>query len=69
VVKDPQIVARGMIAREGDGGYVNQPIHFSSYPQMPQEPAPDLGDDTSAILAEHGFSSEEIAEMRRQGAI
>jgi crotonobetainyl-CoA:carnitine CoA-transferase CaiB-like acyl-CoA transferase len=69
VVKDPQIVARGMIAREGDGGYVNQPIHFSSYPQMPHEPAPDLGDDTNAILAEHGFSSEEIAKMRGQGAI
>ena len=69
VVKDPQILARGMIVPEASGGYVNQPIHFSPYPQMPQQAAPGLGDDTGAVLAEHGFTSDEIAEMREQGAI
>lgn len=69
VVKDPQVVARGMIAPEGNGGYVNQPIHFSRYTQMPQQPAPELGADTIALLAEHGFTSDEIAKMRDQGAI
>jgi crotonobetainyl-CoA:carnitine CoA-transferase CaiB-like acyl-CoA transferase len=69
VVKDPQIVARGMIVPEGNGAYVNQPIHFSQYTQMSQQPAPELGSDTGDLLAEHGFTSEEIANMRDQGAI
>ncbi len=69
VVKDPQVVARGMIVPEANGGFVNQPIHFSPYPEMPQRPAPALGDDTSTVLAEHGFSSDEIEKMRDQGAI
>jgi crotonobetainyl-CoA:carnitine CoA-transferase CaiB-like acyl-CoA transferase len=69
VVRDPQIVARGMIVPEASGGYVNQPIHFSSYTNMPQQPAPGLGDDTAAVLAECGFSGEDIAKMKEQGAI
>ena len=69
IVKDPQVVARGMIVPEANGGYVNQPIHFSSYQQMPQQPAPDLGDDTAAVLAECGFSAEDVAKMKEQGAI
>jgi crotonobetainyl-CoA:carnitine CoA-transferase CaiB-like acyl-CoA transferase len=69
VVRDPQILARGMIVPEANGGYVNQPIHFSPYAQMPQQHAPELGADTRAVLAEHGFTSDEIAKMRDQGAI
>ena len=59
----------GMIVPEANGGYVNQPIHFSPYSQMPQQPAPEFGADTCAVLAEYGFTSDEIAKMRDQGAI
>jgi crotonobetainyl-CoA:carnitine CoA-transferase CaiB-like acyl-CoA transferase len=69
VVRDPQIVARGMIVPDAGGGYVNQPIRFSSYTDMPQQPAPGLGDDTAAVLAECGFSGDDIARMKEQGAI
>jgi crotonobetainyl-CoA:carnitine CoA-transferase CaiB-like acyl-CoA transferase len=69
IVNDPQIRARGMIVTDGDGGYVNQPIHFSAYPQTPQQAAPKLGAHTIAVLAEHGFSTDEIANMKKQGAI
>jgi CoA:oxalate CoA-transferase len=69
VVTDPQVIARGMIVPEANGAFVNQPIHFSAYPEMPQRPAPRLGDDTGAVLSEYGFSSDEIATMRDQGAI
>ena len=58
-----------MIVPEANGGYVNQPIHFSPYAQMPQQPAPEFGADTRAVLAECGFTSDEIAKMRDQGAI
>jgi CoA:oxalate CoA-transferase len=69
VVSDQQILARGMIVPEANGGYVNQPIRFSPYAQMPQQSAPQLGADTLAVLAEHGFTNDEIAKMRDQGAI
>jgi crotonobetainyl-CoA:carnitine CoA-transferase CaiB-like acyl-CoA transferase len=36
---------------------------------MPQQHAPELGANTRAVLAEHGFTSDEIAKMRDQGAI
>jgi CoA:oxalate CoA-transferase len=69
VVKDPQIIARGMIVPQGKGGFVNQPIHFSDYPDLKQQPAPTLGEHTGAILVECGFSAEEISAMKDQGAI
>ena len=46
---------------------MNQPIHFSPYAQMPQQHAPELGADTHAVLAEYGFTSDEIAKMRDRG--
>lgn len=69
VVDDPQVIARGMIRRAGKVGFVNQPIHFSTYPQVPEQPAPQLGEHTQAVLAECGYSTEEILAMKAQGAI
>lgn len=69
VVKDPQVVARGMIRRRGKGGFVNQPIQFSTYPKMPEQAAPLLGEDTQAVLMEYGYSADEISAMKAEGAI
>jgi crotonobetainyl-CoA:carnitine CoA-transferase CaiB-like acyl-CoA transferase len=69
VVNDPQIRARGMIVPQGNGGFVNQPIHFSEYPDMPSKPAPGLGADTETVLREYGFGSEDISKMRSEKAI
>lgn len=69
VVKDPQILARNMIVPQGSGAFVNQPLHFSGYPDMAMHAAPTLGQDTNAVLQEFGYSSEEIAAMKSEGAI
>jgi CoA:oxalate CoA-transferase len=69
VVKDPQVAARQMIRKSGNCQFVNQPIHFSSYTELPNKPAPKFGHDTHRVLVEFGYSPEEIAAMKAQGAI
>ncbi len=44
------------------------PIKLSRTPADPTRPAPALGADTDAVLAEAGFSEDEIAAMRDSGA-
>ena len=68
-VIDPQILARDMIRRSGYGAFVNQPIHFSTYPETPDGPAPALGEHTKLVLADCGYSQEEILAMQEEGAI
>jgi CoA:oxalate CoA-transferase len=69
VVKDPQVAARQMIRKSGNCQFVDQPIHFSSYTELPNEPAPKFGQDTHQVLVQFGYSPEEIAAMKAQGAI
>lgn len=69
VVQDPQVVAREMVRRMNGGGFINQPIKFSSYPAMSERPAPELGEHTQAVLAECGYSADEIAAMKTAGAL
>ena len=68
-VTDPQVVARGMIRRSGERAFVNQPVRFSTYPETPDDPSPALGEHTQAVLAEYGYSNDEIAGMQADGAI
>jgi len=69
VVEDPQVAARHMIRKSGNGQFVDQPIHFSSYAGLPNGPAPKFGQHTHQVLAELGYSPAEIAAMQAQGAI
>jgi crotonobetainyl-CoA:carnitine CoA-transferase CaiB-like acyl-CoA transferase len=36
---------------------------------VPPEPAPHLGQDTVAVLRDHGMAPDEIEVLRRSGAI
>jgi CoA:oxalate CoA-transferase len=69
MVEDEQVVARGMVRRVGECAFVGQPIQFSTYPKLPEQPAPMLGEHTETVLAECGYSTEEISEMKAEGAI
>jgi CoA:oxalate CoA-transferase len=69
VVTDPQVAARGMVRRSGERAFVKQPIVFSTYSEIPDRPAPALGEHTQAMLAECGYSTEEISAMRAEGVI
>jgi crotonobetainyl-CoA:carnitine CoA-transferase CaiB-like acyl-CoA transferase len=46
-----------------------QPIKFTKTPSGVARRAPDLGEDTAAVLAGHGVGEEEIARWKASGAI
>jgi formyl-CoA transferase len=48
---------------------VATPFHLSDVPKRPAGPAPTLGQHTEAVLADYGFSDEEIARLRDAGAL
>ncbi|MDD5247728.1 MAG: CaiB/BaiF CoA-transferase family protein [Rhodocyclaceae bacterium] len=72
--RDPQYLARAMLetAKLPDGREFRMPgivPKLSATPGGTQWLGPQLGEHTDAILAELGFSSDEIAAMRSGGAV
>ena len=62
---DEHVLARGMV---GDG-VLGNPVRLSETPAVSSRgPAPGLGEHTDAVLAEAGFSSQEIGALREAGA-
>lgn len=72
-LNDPHLLARGFIvALEHSVGTVKSvgnPIHFSATPVTYRRPPPLLGQHTAEVLAELGYSSEDIARLRQAGAV
>jgi crotonobetainyl-CoA:carnitine CoA-transferase CaiB-like acyl-CoA transferase len=73
-LSDPQTAARDMLVEVGHStlGQVKTlglPVKFSTTPGKVQTGAPLYGEHTRAILAEHGFSRDEIATLEREGAV
>jgi formyl-CoA transferase len=69
IAEDPHYRARDMILRQQtrDGYELEVPgvvPKLLGTPGTLRSPAPKLGDDTDAVLAELGFSSQEIAALR-----
>ena len=74
VFGDPQIRHLGIaqsVARQNGGELtvVGQPVQLSRTPSRIVAPPPELGEHTGEVLAEFGCSAEEIAELRRCGAV
>ena len=46
-----------------------QPMSLSRTPSRLRTPPPELGEHTDAVLRELGFSAEEIAALRKAGAV
>lgn len=74
VVEDPQFLARGAIveAKHPTHGSFRQlgPVLAGSGPRPPVFEAPDATvTDTDAVLAEAGFTTDEIAALRAEGAV
>lgn len=72
VLAHPQVAARRLI-REIDTPVGRVPaiesaLRFSESP-VAEGPVPSLGGDTDAVLREAGYTEEEIARFRREGAI
>jgi formyl-CoA transferase len=74
VFADPQVVAREMVVETdhpvlGHLRTLGSPIKLSATPAAAGHRAPLLGEHTNEILAECGFSGDEIQSLRRSGAI
>ena len=66
VVRDPQVMARGMLTsgQETDGvRYVRQPLLFDGQASGPRDVAPALGVDTVAVLTGAGIDPAQIDQL------
>jgi formyl-CoA transferase len=55
--------------RLGEQEVQNLPVTLSRTPGAVRTPSPDLGQHTDEILGELGYSKEEVAALRRDGAV
>jgi crotonobetainyl-CoA:carnitine CoA-transferase CaiB-like acyl-CoA transferase len=74
VMNDPQTAARGLIERVthprlGEIPVVGTPLSFSGMKAGVRSPAPLQGEHTDQVLAEHGYSADEIAALRARKVI
>ncbi len=74
MVADPHTQARGMIAKVpaatgGEFAAIGHPIKYSAASTEISRGAPLIGEHTREVLAEYGFSAEEIAALQADGAI
>ena len=74
VMSDPHILARELVVETdhptlGSIRTLGTPLKLSESPLEPGKPAPLLGQHTDEVLREIGFSTEEVVELRRVGAI
>ena len=69
VAADPQVWANDYLVPTDDGPVVGTPVRFSGTPASVGGPAPELGQHTEELLLEHGYSWDDIAALRDEGAI
>jgi crotonobetainyl-CoA:carnitine CoA-transferase CaiB-like acyl-CoA transferase len=74
VIVDPQVHANGYLTtlRHPDKGayqVVSTPLKFQRTPGEAQGPAPEVGQHTELTLLELGYTWDEIAVLKEQGAI
>jgi crotonobetainyl-CoA:carnitine CoA-transferase CaiB-like acyl-CoA transferase len=74
VIVDPQVQANSYLTplRHPDKGVyqvVSAPMRFQRTPGAPQGPAPEVGQHTELTLLDLGYTWEEIAALKAQGAI
>ncbi len=74
VLADPQVKARDMVvevehSRLGKTKATGLPIKFSETPGSVQRGAPTLGEHTDEVLASLGYGPDDIARLRKEGAV
>lgn len=75
VFNDPHIAARNMLVSvddpvAGSRKFARSPLHLSSSPEIPTEPAPQLGGHTAEILKNIlGYGEKEINQLQEQNVI
>jgi crotonobetainyl-CoA:carnitine CoA-transferase CaiB-like acyl-CoA transferase len=75
-VADPHLKTRGVLHHHASAPGIDGPFgvplaafKFAHGGPSIETPPPEFGADTVAVLSEHGYSSEEIAVLRREGVV
>ena len=68
---DAQMQAAGALvpSAHGTGWTVANPVQLAGVSQRAPGPAPDLGQHSSAVLREAGYSGDQIRQLRASGAV
>ena len=66
---DPQILARGMVVRDGGTLQFAPPLKMSEYEFTVERAAPKAGQHTDEILREAGYTAAQIESLRTAGVI
>ncbi|MBI2152661.1 MAG: CoA transferase [Candidatus Rokubacteria bacterium] len=74
MVKDPQVLATGMIVEQehpkaGRFKTIGIPVKLAKSPGRIRTPAPALGEHTEQVLREAGYGDAEIRSLRERGVI
>ena len=74
LVDDPQLVENGMLIEtdETEGPYtctISNPIHIAGEQKRTPTRAPEIGQHSTGVLRDFGFSDEEIADWLRDGVV
>jgi crotonobetainyl-CoA:carnitine CoA-transferase CaiB-like acyl-CoA transferase len=67
--QDPQILARGMVVRDGETLQFAPPLKMSEYEFTAERAAPGAGEHTNEILQEAGYTAAQIEALRTAGVI
>ncbi len=72
IFADPQVIDQQMVLTQDHPGHgavkmLGFPIKFADSPCQLRSPAPELGADTDSVLAELGYSPDDIARLRDNG--
>jgi len=68
-LEDPQIQARGLVHQIGGRTLIGSPIKLSDTPAAAPTLPPDFGQHTDEVLAQLGFDTNAVAELRTQRII
>jgi crotonobetainyl-CoA:carnitine CoA-transferase CaiB-like acyl-CoA transferase len=66
---DPQIQARGLLAQIDGRQFIRAPMKMSRTPVNIRRGVPELGEHSREVLAQAGFSDQEIADLTTSGAV
>ena len=75
VFEDPQVKARGMLMpindpEIGEFAFTRTPIHLSKAPELPRNPAPNLGSDTGWVLRDLlGYDDPRVKTLISNGIV
>ena len=74
VFSDPQVLAQEMVLEADHPGHgpvrmTGFPVKLAATPARLRHPAPALGEHTEAVLADAGYTPDQIAALRRSGVI